>query len=156
VSEGYHTRDFSGRDIIVRGVDENPKAVAAQTKRRLDLLEPEGNRVAAEALADGANKYGRQNYLTIPVHMRTYIAAMERHIDDLKSGEDFAPDSGVHHLGHVLAGGHILMAAMKNGNLVDDRGPEERSPEQEAASSAHNQPHGVKPDELPPHEVTYP
>lgn len=125
----------------------NPKAVAATTKRRLDLLEPEGNRVTAEALADGADKYGMQNYLTIPIHLRTYIAAMERHLDDLKSGEDFAPDSGVHHIGHVLAGGHIIMAALKNGNLIDDRGPAERTEEQEARSSAGNQPLGLKPDD---------
>jgi hypothetical protein len=120
---------------------ENPKAVAATRDKRapLDLIEPAGNVMEAWALADGARKYGRKNYDTIAISYRGYLAAMKRHIDALLDGEDFAQDSGVHHLGHVRAGAGILARALVNGNLVDDRGPEERTPEQEAHSASSNQ-----------------
>lgn len=126
--------DFRGLE------DENPKARAAlrDQKPRLDLLEPAADELAAQALANGAEKYGRQNYLTIPISYRGYLAAMKRHINELLDGVDADKDSGVNPLGHVLANGHVLAAAMKHGNLVDDRGPEERTPEQEARSATSN------------------
>lgn len=149
VNEGVtdFNRDFSepGRLVEVKGnfppaanwkeiggfVDKplenpsNPKDAEAQTKGkvRLDLLEPEGNRVTAEALAFGADKYGVENYVTVPIRFRVYLAAIERHIDALKRGEDVAEDSGIHHMGHIGANVHVFMAAMAAGQLVDDRGP---------------------------------
>ena len=126
---------------IIPGEPENPKANAAlrDEKPPLDLLEPAADEVIAWAMAEGARKYGRQNYLTIPVSFRTYIAAMERHINALKRGEDIDPQSGKPHMGHIGANIHVVEAARENGNLVDDRGPAVRTPEQEAASFTSNQ-----------------
>jgi hypothetical protein len=107
--------------------DLNPKDAEAvrSGKARLDLLEPAANTETAHALAFGADKYGVQNYITIPIHARVYLAAIQRHLDAWKAGEDTADDSGVHHLGHIAANVHVALAAMAAGTFVDDRGPAE-------------------------------
>lgn len=104
-------------------VSLNPKDQLARSegKTRLDLLEPVAKRHCADALADGASKYGERNYREVPIAYRVYLGAMLRHIDALLSGEDYAPDSGVHHLGHIEANIHILLGADEEGTLVDDR-----------------------------------
>ena len=56
--------------------------------------------------------------------MMTYLGAMKRHIDALLDGEDLAPDSGVHHLGHIAASCAIVLDAGKHGTLVDNRPPQ--------------------------------
>lgn len=103
----------------------NPKEVEALAlgKQQLDLLEPAANDMTAAALANGKVRHGQRNYVLSPIKYRLYLAAMERHIDAIKRGEDTAPDSGVHHLGHIAACVHVLAAAMEAGTFVDDRGP---------------------------------
>jgi hypothetical protein len=103
----------------------NPKDAAAATEQRdrLDLLEPAADRAIAAALATGAVKYGRRNF-TAPgteIEARTYIAAMRRHLAAWLDGEDNAPDSGLHHLAHVGASVHVVLAAIDAGTFVDDR-----------------------------------
>lgn len=116
--------DLSHVESILDEV-RNPKDAEARRsgKARLDLLEPAANTETAHALAFGAAKYGVQNYITIPIHARVYLAAIQRHLDAWKNGEDVAEDSGVHHLGHIAANVHIALAAMDAGSFVDDRGP---------------------------------
>jgi len=101
----------------------NPKDIEAQTrgKTRLDLLEPVAERAIADALAFGANKYGVRNYVTARIEARVYVAAMKRHIDAWLEGEDIAEDSGVHHLGHIGANVHVVLAAIEAGAFVDNR-----------------------------------
>jgi hypothetical protein len=101
----------------------NPKDVEAQKldKAQLDLLEPAGDEAVARALAFGAGKYGTRNYIASPIAARIYVAAMRRHITAWLQGEDFAEDSGVHHLGHVAANCHIALAAIEAGTFIDDR-----------------------------------
>lgn len=53
----------------------------------------------------------------------TYLGAIRRHLDDFLEGENLAPDSGVHHLGHIAANCGILLDADKHGTLVDNRPP---------------------------------
>jgi hypothetical protein len=105
----------------------NPKDVEASAlnKPRLDLLEPAANEAAAAALANGADRYGVRNYRRSPISYRVYLAAMLRHIAALLRGEDYAPDSGVHHLGHLDANVHVVTGAIEAGTLVDDRRPED-------------------------------
>ncbi len=119
----------------------NPKDLAAvnDDKVRLDLLEPPADEAIASVMAHGADKYGLQNYRTIPIYYRTYIAATRRHLTALLRGEDLDPDSGESHWAHVGANVHVIMGAMDEGTLVDDRGPAERSDEQEQASDSANQ-----------------
>lgn len=102
---------------------QNPKdrEALSKGKTRLDLLEPSANESIAKALAFGADKYGIRNYVTIPIELRVYLAAIQRHLDALKRGEDFAEDSGVSHWGHIGANVHVVEAALEAGIAVDDR-----------------------------------
>ncbi len=107
----------------------DPKASAAAGKTRLDLLPPAASKACADALFFGAFRAGKDGKGYGPWNWRksdgialsTYVAAMKRHLDDLMDGEDCAPDSSVHHLGHIMAGAAIVLDAMKHGKLIDDR-----------------------------------
>lgn len=111
----------------------NPKAAAATRdgKAPLDLLERRADEEVARALQTGAAKYGRKNYRTIEVFATTYGAAIRRHAGAWLSGEDLDPETGLSHLAHVGANLHVLFGAEEAGTLVDDRGPAERTLEQE-------------------------
>lgn len=76
----------------------------------------------AKALDCGRKKYGEFNWRKSDgVNMTVYLSAMLRHIGRLIDGEDVDPESGAHHLGHVLAGGAIVLDAQRHGKLIDDR-----------------------------------
>lgn len=118
----------------------NPKE-AAQTRDRkppLDLLEHAADVAISWALLDGADKYGKRNYQTIPISMRVYLAAIKRHVGAMLDGEDYAEDSGIHHLAHIGANVHILLSALSRGNVVDDRGPGEQTDEQKSREILSN------------------
>lgn len=102
----------------------NPKDAEAQTKgkTRLDLLEPVANKDTADAMAFGADKYGIRNYTVVPIRLRVYLAAIQRHLDAIKDGEDFDEDSGVSHWGHIGANVHVFLGAAAAGQVIDDRG----------------------------------
>lgn len=121
----------AGRDLGTWGEGEslNPKDQLArvEAKPRLDLLEPVADEAIAAALADGLAKYGHRNYAKTPVSLRVYLAAIRRHVAAYLAGEDDAPDSGLHHLAHVGANVHVILAAAQAGTLVDDRFGDDRS-----------------------------
>lgn len=73
------------------------------------------------AMMDGEWKYGFRNWRAKKVRARVYIAAALRHLLAYSDMEDYADDSGVHHLGHGRACMGILLDAMETGNLIDDR-----------------------------------
>lgn len=100
---------------------ENPKEAAGRKKTPLHLVPPEAKRLTALALAHGAGKYGAWNWRDAGVEMTTYLAAIERHCDALRDGEDIDPESGLHHVAHVLAGASILADAIARGMVHDDR-----------------------------------
>lgn len=99
----------------------NPKDLIGVTKVPMHLFPSAGKIYGALAMQDGAQKYGPFNWRQYPVKMTIYCDAIERHLDALKDGEDYADDSGVHHLGHVLACAAIMLDAEACGQLVDDR-----------------------------------
>ena len=83
-------------------------------------------------MTNGAVKYGPYNWRNKHVKMTIYLDAMERHILDLRDGENDAKDSKVPHLGHIIACASILADAVEGGFLVDDRptpGPSARTME---------------------------
>ena len=51
----------------------------------------------------------------------TYVSASMRHLNAWFEGEDLAPDSGLSHLAHALAGLAILIDAEEAGMMLDDR-----------------------------------
>ena len=101
--------------------DTNPKDLIGQTKLQTWLVPPSAKIALAEALTDGANKYGPFNWREKGVRATVYIAAAERHVMSYLDGEDSAEDSGVHHLAHAMACFAILLDAIAQGNIVDDR-----------------------------------
>lgn len=101
----------------------DPKKAQGAKKPQLQLIPPALNVATVQALQNGAEKYGTWNWRENRVEMMTYLGAIRRHLDDLLEGENFAPDSGVHHLGHIAANCAILLDAEKHGMLVDNRPP---------------------------------
>ena len=75
------------------------------------------------AMLDGDLKYGYRNWRENDVQARIYTDAARRHISAWEEGEEYAEDSGVHHLAHARACLGILLDAQENGNLLDNRGP---------------------------------
>jgi len=102
----------------------DPKRAAGALTPQPQLIPPVFNEAVAAALANGAPRYGPWNWRENKVEMMTYLGAMKRHIDALLDGEDLAPDSGVHHLGHIAASCAIVLDAGRHGTLVDNRPPQ--------------------------------
>ena len=103
--------------------DNNPKSGAAACKIPLHLVPPAAIHAIAEALADGARKYGPYNWRDQPVAASVYVGALRRHIDAWWDGEDCADDSALSHLSHLAACVAILNDAKACGVLIDDRPP---------------------------------
>lgn len=101
--------------------DNNPKTAIGVTKVPLHLVPPSAKHYLAEALADGARKYGPYNWREHAISISVYKAALERHMDAFWDGEDLASDSGVHHAAHAMACLAIMLDAMSIGKLHDDR-----------------------------------
>lgn len=102
-------------------VSSNPKDRIGVLKPRLDLVPSALDIQVAEAMANGAQKYGPFNWREHPVKASVYIAAARRHLAQWFDGEDRAPDSGVHHLAHAAACLAIVLDAEASGTLLDDR-----------------------------------
>jgi hypothetical protein len=101
----------------------NPKDVLAASEQRvlLHLIPSPALAHTAQALMDGARKYGPYNWREEGVSAVTYISATMRHLRDWLDGEELAEDSKVHHLGHAMACLAIILDGIEVGNLVDDR-----------------------------------
>lgn len=101
--------------------DNNPKTAIGASKIPLHLVPPSAKHYLAEALANGAAKYGPYNWRDAPISVSVYKAALERHMDAFWDGEDFAEDSGVHHVAHAMACCALILDALSIGKLHDDR-----------------------------------
>jgi len=99
----------------------NPKDRIGASKVDFSLIPTAAKVELALALMDGATKYGAYNWRVEPIQARTYISAAERHLEDFKESEDFDPVSLCHHLGHLMACAAILIDAIQQSTLVDDR-----------------------------------
>lgn len=107
----------------IDGDGTNPKDLIGAKKAPLSLVPPALVIGAAEAMANGADKYGPYNWREYSVQYMTYLEAMLRHINALIDREDRASDTGIHHLKHVVAGGGILLDAIEAGTVIDNRPP---------------------------------
>lgn len=102
-----------------RGV--NPKDLLGIKKVSLSKVPVAGLIHEAMAMKDGAIKYGPHNWREHPVIASIYVDAALRHLLAWFDGEDVAEDSRAHHLGHARACLGIILDAMENGKLEDDR-----------------------------------
>jgi len=109
---------FGGPDELP---DKNLKTIAAAGKPKLSDVPPVSLFALGAAMSNGAEKYGRFNWRNTGSTSSVFYDAMMRHIADWYNGEDFAHDSHVHHLGHIMASCAILLDSELNGSLNDDR-----------------------------------
>lgn len=68
-----------------------------------------------------AVQFGERNWMRGQVRMTACLSALKRHVDRILDGEDIDPESGAHHLGHVMDGCSIMLDAQRHGMLIDDR-----------------------------------
>jgi len=102
-------------------VDGNLKTLAAINKPKLSDVPPVSLFALGAAMSDGAKKYGRYNWRETGATSSVFFDAIARHLIDWYNGEDYAHDSKVHHLGHIMASCAIILDSELNGNLNDDR-----------------------------------
>lgn len=79
-------------------------------KLRPQLLPVEATVEAIKAMEFGASKYGAHQWKTVDMPKEAFLDALERHLIAYKQGEKNAQDSGVSHLGHIIANCGILLA----------------------------------------------
>lgn len=99
----------------------NPKAITGAVKVSVSKLPPAGVIHGALAMMDGAEKYTPYNFRDVKISATVYVDALLRHVLAYFDGEDLAPDSRAHHLGHAIACAAIILDAQERGNLIDDR-----------------------------------
>lgn len=71
-------------------------------KLRYDLVPPHAIKAIADVLTYGADKYAPNSWQTVSDGETRYTAAMMRHFEAYRAGEDFDPESGKSHLAHCL------------------------------------------------------
>lgn len=103
--------------------DNNLKTLAAVGKPIVSSVPPIALLALGMAMEDGVKKYGKFNWRDAAVTSSVFYDAIERHLIAWYSGEEHASDSKIHHLAHVMAGCAIILDAMHNGVLNDDRKP---------------------------------
>lgn len=101
--------------------DNNVKTAAAVGKPTLSAVPPVALMALGAAMQDGATKYGKFNWRTTAVTASVFYDALHRHLLDWYNGEDFAPDSKIHHLAHLMAGCAIILDAIAADVFKDDR-----------------------------------
>jgi len=99
----------------------NPKDLVGARKAPLTLVPPSAVIAMAEAMGNGADKYGPYNWRDQPVQVRTYIEAALRHLYAYLDGQWAAEDTGISHLAHAMAGLAILYDATTLGSIDDNR-----------------------------------
>lgn len=99
----------------------DPKGEVGATKPPLGLIPSIAMEAAAWAHKLGSEKYGTFNWRVTGVCASTYVSAIMRHLNAWRDGEDLDPESGVSHLGHVIASANILLDSAHCGTLQDDR-----------------------------------
>lgn len=123
ITKWYREMPQTGARPTPPNFDTNPKDLIGAKKvshtALPDIATLHGNR----AMMDGARKYGAFNWREKKIQADIYVDAARRHIAAWFDREEFAEDSGVHHLGHAIATLGILLDAQANDALVDNRPP---------------------------------
>lgn len=99
----------------------NPKDLVGAKKAPLSLVPPSAIIAIAEAMGNGADKYGPFNWRDQPIQVRTYVEAALRHLYAFLDGQWAAEDTGISHLSHAMAGLAILNDAFALGAVEDNR-----------------------------------
>jgi len=89
-------------------------------KPRFDLLPPDVIEDVVMIFTQGADKYGDRNWEKGMSYSRCYAAA-HRHLSAFWQGEDFDPESGMHHISHAIVNLMFLRAYEMRESGIDDR-----------------------------------
>lgn len=89
-----------------------------QAKPRLSLVEPDFTEGLAKVLTFGAEKYGVGNWKK-GLKVTEVIDSLERHILEIKKGEEKDKESGLPHWAHAAA--NLMFLAHFEGGTWDDR-----------------------------------
>lgn len=101
----------------------NPKDAAATSRIDLSLFPMSAIAYGALGMTEGDLKYGGYNYRLMGVLASVYVAAQMRHVGKWFQGEECDPRTKVPHLANAIACNAILIDAVEQGNLNDDRPP---------------------------------
>lgn len=88
-------------------------------KPPLDLIPAKAEVEEAKVWGAGAAKYGRHNWLG-GMPYSTVIGSLQRHLNAIKSGEDYDPETGALHAGHIRCNAAMLIEFLDRPEL-DDR-----------------------------------
>jgi hypothetical protein len=113
--------EFARKSPTSKATTANPKDLIGATKVSLSKVPAVAIAHEAHAMMDGARKYDPYNWRAKAVQASIYIDAALRHIHDWNEGEECAPDSTAHHLGHARACLGIILDCQENKCLIDDR-----------------------------------
>lgn len=105
-------------------MSDNPKEAFGRLKAGLSDMPTNVLFEVGEVNRLGAAKYGRFNWTTTSISASTYYDAILRHLHQWWFGEDTDPESGCHHLAHIIAGAMLLRDGIRRGKFIDDRPPE--------------------------------
>lgn len=112
-AQGYTKSDNSTTQTNIEIV---PGSYAEKaSKLRPSLLPVEATVEGTKAMEFGAAKYGAHQWRTANLTEEDFLNALERHLIAYKQGEKNAQDSGVSHLGHIIANCGILLARFSKG-----------------------------------------
>lgn len=108
--------------FVIRGSKPlDPKGEAGSKKCPLHLIPASAMEETAYVHQLGSKKYGEMNWRKTGVSANTYIAAIMRHLNAYREGEDLDPESGRSHIAHIAANANILLDAAACNTLADDR-----------------------------------
>jgi hypothetical protein len=100
---------------------KNPKESAGAKKTPFHVVPIRVLWDVAEAMGEGARKYGPFNYRKAGVVYSTYFASTCRHLFAWYEGEDIDRESGLNHIDKAIAGLLVLKDSIIEGNATDDR-----------------------------------
>ena len=103
---------------------DNPKHIRAQKEGKVPMERIPWRALApvARVMAGGSEKYGVRNWHIDKILASTYVGAIARHgFLEWAQGTDVDKDSGEHPLAHVAACCLIVLDAIEQGTLIDDR-----------------------------------
>lgn len=112
---------FNGRTSIPTMTD-NPKTAYGNLKSCFHFIPMSVMFGVAEVMKLGASKYGLKNWRKQPIKASPYYDAIYRHlIAWYEEAEEIDSESKQSHLSHVIANAMILLDAIKQETLIDDR-----------------------------------
>lgn len=89
-------------------------------KIRYDLEPPFAQQEYIKVLTKGAEKYAERNWEKGLSWMQVY-SSLRRHLEAFKQGEDLDPESGLHHMAHVMCNAAFILEYYKIYPQGDDR-----------------------------------